>query len=293
MSSLVATTDSLSPATSGAAAERKELGEFLRSRRARIRPQAVGLPGGTRRRTPGLRREEVAQLAGVGVTWYTWLEQGRPINASVQVVDAIARALRLDRHERRHLHTLAGLGDAALPPMECAVVGETERAVLRQLMPFPTVVLNGRYDILAFNTAYGKLLVDLDQVPDEDRNTLVLGFTYDEWRQGVRNWDAAAPRMIASFRAAMAQHLDDPLWTGLVDRLRSESTLFDQLWRRHDVAPMSMRDKQVRSPDVGDLNLRSTSLGVVWAPGSRVVIYVPSDDVTRRRLEQLQELCEA
>ena len=133
---------------------REELGDFLRSRRERILPEQVGLPAGGRRRTPGLRREEVAQLAGVGVTWYTWLEQGRDINVSDQVLEAVARTLMFDNHERAHVMTLAGLGEFETA-RECQGLPPTMQLLLDQLDPYPATVLNARHDVLAFNRAYG------------------------------------------------------------------------------------------------------------------------------------------
>src|SRR5436190_20684268 len=133
---------------------RRELADFLRSRRERISPELVGLPAGGRRRTPGLRREEVAQLAGVGVTWYTWLEQGRPIRPSESVLGAIATALRLDPSERAHLLTLAGIA----PPDHLAVRQPppadpgTER-VLAALEPYPAIVVAARHSYIAWNTS--------------------------------------------------------------------------------------------------------------------------------------------
>ncbi|OLB73693.1 MAG: hypothetical protein AUI14_25570 [Actinobacteria bacterium 13_2_20CM_2_71_6] len=135
---------------------RTELAQFLRSRRARLRPDDVGLPPGLRRRTPGLRREEVAQLAGVGVTWYTWLEQGRPINASVQILDAIARTLRLDQAERAHLYRLAEV-PAVPDPAACEILPPEIQPILDSMDLTPAVIYNGRYDILAWNAPYGAL----------------------------------------------------------------------------------------------------------------------------------------
>jgi transcriptional regulator with XRE-family HTH domain len=280
-----------SPAPSsggGPETRRRELADFLRTRRARVAPEDVGLPRLGRRRTPGLRREEVAQLAGVGVTWYTWLEQGRDINASPQVVDAVARALRLDQNERRHLHLLAGHSTAP-PAAECAIFDEAERMVFDQLMPFPTVALTGRKDIIAYNANYQHCIIDLAHVPLEDRNTLVLAFTNDDWRRAIRNFDEVAPHAVASFRVAFAANVGDPLWESLVDRLRLESTLFDRLWKRHDIAPMQFRDKLIESPAVGTLRMRATVLGVSWAASARVSICTPADDLTHRRLERLAE----
>src|SRR5580704_17737171 len=138
-------------APSASSARRTELAAFLRSRRERISPEDVGLPPGTRRRTAGLRREELAQLAGVGVTWYTWLEQGRPINASVQVLDAIARTLRLDTTERAHLFRLADVPGASGPAdcVDCPLPPEVQQVV--DAIPLPAVILNERFDLLAWN----------------------------------------------------------------------------------------------------------------------------------------------
>src|SRR5580698_4786405 len=159
-----------------AANRRHELAGFLRSRRERILPQQVGLPPAARRRTPGLRREEVATLAGVGVTWYTWLEQGRDINASPQVLDAVARTLLLDPHEREHLFRLADTPDGN-GQGDCGSLPPTAQLLLDQLEPYPACVRNARYDILAFNTAYENLMGPLRNVPFDDRNSLWRVFT--------------------------------------------------------------------------------------------------------------------
>src|SRR5690242_1735945 len=136
---------------------RPELATFLRGRRARVTPADVGMPPGFRRRTPGLRREEVAQLSGVGVTWYTWLEQGRPINASAQVLDAVARTLRLDPPEREHLYRLAEVPFEPDPERMTQRVGPEVQGIIDALDPMPAVVYNSRYDVLATNPAYRDL----------------------------------------------------------------------------------------------------------------------------------------
>jgi len=150
---------------------RAELAAFLRSRRDRLAPEAVGLPPAPRRRTPGLRREEVAQLAGVGITWYTWLEQGRPINASAEVFDALARALLLDRHERAHLFALAGYADRGGDQVPDAVPPAV-RAVLDGLDPVPARVVNARWDVLGYNRAEAAVMGDYALRPPEERNIL-------------------------------------------------------------------------------------------------------------------------
>ena len=266
---------------------RTELADFLRTRRERLSPDDVGLPSGGRRRTPGLRREEVALLAGVGVTWYTWLEQGRDINASVQVLEAIARTLQMDSQERWHLFQLAGVTVVA-PASQCDVVGTTGQAVLDQLDPFPAVVLSPRYEILGYNRAYNRLGGDLDSIDPGERNHLWLFFTHPYWqRLCVSRRPEAAAHLVGNMRAAMAAHLDDPLWAQLVRRLREASEEFEALWLRHDVVNRALPAKDFTSP-VGDLHLQLLRLGVGDQPGgSRMMVYTPRDEVTRTRLEQL------
>src|SRR4051812_39715067 len=179
---------------------RHELAAFLRHRREHLTPEQVGLPRGRRRRTPGLRREEVAQLSAVGVTWYTWLDQARDIQVSPQVLDALARALMLDPSERSHLFSLAGALDPA-PNAACPNVTPALRAMLDQLGPIPACIQNSRYDILAYNSTYGRLLCDLDARAPEDRNCLWLAFTDPDWRASVVDVAEVNRVMAAKFRA--------------------------------------------------------------------------------------------
>jgi transcriptional regulator with XRE-family HTH domain len=267
---------------------RTELADFLRTRRERLNPDDVGLPSGGRRRTPGLRREEVALLAGVGVTWYTWLEQGRDINASVQVLDAIARTLRMDTQERWHLLQLAGVTVVAPAAGGCGVVGEAGEAILEQLDPFPTVVLSPRYDILAYNRAYNRMAGDLDALDPGERNHLWLFFTHPYWQDICLSHRAdAAAHLVGTMRAGLAEHLDDPLWTELVRRLRDASAEFEALWRRHDVVDRATPAKDFRSP-VGDLHLHLARFHAGQLPGgARMTVYTPRDEATRARLHQL------
>jgi transcriptional regulator with XRE-family HTH domain len=268
---------------------RHELAAFLRSRRERISPEQAGLPPASRRRTPGLRREEVATLAGVGVTWYTWLEQGRDIHASPQVLDAIARALLLDPHERAHLFTLADTQDGN-PAAECQSLPPTIQPLLDHLEPYPACVRNARYDLLAYNSTYGHLMGNLDALPFEERNSLWLCFTDPAWRVAVVDWEDATRRMVAEFRAAMAEHVAEPAWKCLVKRLRAASAEFTELWERHDVAAPQNRTKRFLHAEVGLLRLDFTNLWLGQRLGTRMVAYTPADEETRTRLHQLKEL---
>nr|WP_229898522.1 helix-turn-helix transcriptional regulator [Streptomyces finlayi] len=274
-------------------ARRAELAAFLRSRRERITPEQVGLVRGARRRTPGLRREEVAQLAAVGVTWYTWLEQARDIQVSPQVLDAIARALRMDRVERSHLFALAGTPDPA-PNGPCPTVTPAYQALLRQLDPIPACVQNSRYDILAYNRSYARLLCDLDALAREDRNSMLLAFTNDQWRASMDDLPRVTRAMAAKFRASMAGHLAEPAWKALLNRLRTESAEFCELWDRHEVVEHTSHTKFLRNSEVGLLHVEHVNLwlspGNGPTSGPRLVSYPPVDAQTRERLERLHAL---
>ncbi|MFI6402749.1 helix-turn-helix transcriptional regulator [Streptomyces sp. NPDC050548] len=267
---------------------RHELAAFLRHRREHIAPEQVGLPRGTRRRTPGLRREEVAQLAAVGVTWYTWLEQARDIQVSVQVLDALARTLLLDRSERSHLFQLADATDPQ-PATVCPVVTPALQAMLDQLDPIPACLQNARYDILAYNRTYGMLLCDLDAVPPEDRNCMILSYTHQEWRSSIVHLEKTQRLMAARFRGSMADHLADPTWKTLLKRLHT-SPEFCEVWDRHEVMGASPRRKEFRNAHVGRLTVDHTDLWLGPSRGPRMVTYAPADEESRQRLERLHAI---
>jgi transcriptional regulator with XRE-family HTH domain len=265
---------------------RRELAAFLRSRRERLRPEQVGLPPSRRRRTPGLRREEVAQLAGVGVTWYTWLEQARQINASPQVLDAIARTLRFDSHEHAHLFTLAGLATTTIAE-ECGSLTPEAQLLVDQLEPYPAIILNARWDLLAYNRVHGSFFPHLEEIPLEDRNCLWLAFTDTAWREVMVDWEDSVRLMVAEYRAAMAEHIDDPGWQAFVDRLHRASAEFTAFWERHDVVRMLSNTKRAMHPTVGLLRLNYTNLWLDHGPRARIVAFTPADDQTRARLDAL------
>ncbi|MFJ3903552.1 helix-turn-helix transcriptional regulator [Streptomyces sp. NPDC090025] len=268
---------------------RHELAAFLRSRRERISPEQVGLPRGMRRRTPGLRREEVAQLSAVGVTWYTWLEQARPIQVSPQVLDALASALLLDPTERAHLFSLAEQADPH-PDTPCPTVTPAMRALLDQLEPIPAAVQNGRYDFLAYNRTFGRLFRDLDALPREDRNSLWLAFTDDAFRSTVADLPEVLNSLAGKLRAAMAEHLAEPAWKALLHRLQEASPEFRRIWARHDVVDQSSRVKLIDNALVGLLRLEHNNLWLGPTSGPRLVTYVPVDEASRAGVERLQGL---
>ncbi|MEU7884006.1 helix-turn-helix transcriptional regulator [Microbispora bryophytorum] len=266
---------------------REELAAFLRSRRERIRPEDVGLPPGLRRRTPGLRREEVAQLAGVGVTWYTWLEQGRPINASVQVLDAVARTLRLDAAEREHLYRLADLPEIADPAGDGEGLDAEVYTILGRLDPLPACVYNGRYDLLAGNAAYGTIFASVVDRPRLERNVLWRVFTMPDCCCPLVNRDEELPQMVATLRATFGRHVGEPAWTSFVSRLSAASPEFARMWAMHEVARPGVRVKLFRHSAVGLIRLTSTSMALAAPPEARVVVYTPMDDESRQRIDWL------
>ena len=271
---------------------RRELAGFLRSRRERIAPEQVGLPPAPRRRTPGLRREEVATLAGLGVTWYTWLEQGRDINASPQVLDAVARTLLLDPHERDHLFRLADVPDGT-GRQECSTLPPTAQLLLDKLEPYPACIRNARYDILAYNAAFDRLMGPLDELPFEERNSLWRMFTSARCRAATLDWEEGTRRMVAEYRAAMAEHVAEPAWKCLVSRLTKGSPEFAEIWDRHEVASPENLTKRYLHPDVGLLKLNYTHLWLGQRLGTRMTTYTPADEQTMERLNDLQHRAEA
>lgn len=277
------------PASRGSEIRRHELAAFLRSRRERITPEQVGLPRGARRRTPGLRREEVAQLSAVGVTWYTWLEQARDIQVSVQVLDALARTLMLDASERAHLFQLAGATDPT-PATSCPSVTPALRQMLRRLEPVPALIQNSRYDIVAYNRTYALLLGDLDAIPPEDHNCMLLIYTNKEWQASVVHLEETQRLMAAKLRASLAGHLGEPAWKMLLKRLAAESPDFREHWERYEVVGSRTRTKEFLNAHVGRLKLEHTDLWLGPEHGPRMVTYTPADEETHERLERLYDI---
>jgi transcriptional regulator with XRE-family HTH domain len=270
----------------GTTTRRAELARFLRARRERVTPQEVGLPPGPRRRTPGLRREELALLAGVGVTWYTWLEQGRPINASVQVLDAVARVLRLDRAGREHLYQLAeatpvrtAAGPATVPPALTDILGS--------LNPSPAILINGRYDIIESNQAHQAVFRNWHSMPCIHRNLLWCGITEPSAREKFLNYDDEVGYLVARLRSNYAPHVGDPDWEEDIRRLTELSPEFAELWARHEVCEAEQRLRVFLDAEGGELRFTINELQISAVPGMHYIVYTPCDDQTRARLADL------
>jgi transcriptional regulator with XRE-family HTH domain len=272
---------------------RAELSDFLRTRRARLSPEDVGLPNGARRRTPGLRREEVALLANIGSTWYTRLEQGLPINVSADVLDAISRALRLTKDERRHLYVLAGQPIAQMPPRDDEIVGETVQRVLDALDPFPAIVRGRRFDVLAWNRATTRFFTDYSKAEGNERNLLWRLFVAG-YRCEMRDPEGAARKLVASFRAVAAKYTDDPSFSELIEELRANSPEFAKLWARHDVLDLVDGVKVYDHPLVGEVHLEHTNFLVPGHTDMRMTVYTAAaGSESERKLRELALLVAA
>ncbi|MDT0612463.1 helix-turn-helix transcriptional regulator [Streptomyces lancefieldiae] len=256
---------------------RSELREFLMSRRARVSPAEAGLPdGGARRRTPGLRREEVAVLAGVGASWYQWLEQGRDISVSPQVLDAVARVLRLSNAERRHLYTLAGLNPPA-PEVEPAKRDMCEglRRLIDTWMPYPAHIMDRYYNCVLYNDAAGMVL---GMRPGTTWNCIVDFFTDPLYRSRSRSWEQNARTVVAQFRAACAADPEDEGFQQVLADLKAASTEFAVLWEERDIEDAGQIRKELDHPLVGLLSLESTALKVPARPDLTIVLHTPLDE---------------
>ena len=271
------------------AERRRLLGEFIRSRRERTTPDMVGMPPGLRRRTPGLRREEVALLSGIGITWYTWLEQGRPINVSGQVLQSVARVLHFDASERAHVFALAELPDPQQPP-EAAQVGAGVQFMLDQLNPVPAVVVGPRWEILAGNRAHLGLIGDYHALPYDYRNVMWMCFCDPHWRTLVAHWEENARRMVAKLRTAMAEHVGDPGWATLLERLELNSPDFRQMWDRQEVAPIENCIKQFRHAQAGTFDVEVSHFWLSDQRAVRMSVYTPLNDATGDRLDLLMSV---
>ncbi|WUH18574.1 helix-turn-helix transcriptional regulator [Streptomyces sp. NBC_00448] len=263
---------------------REELREFLMTRRARVSPVEAGLPeGGPRRRTPGLRREEVAVLAGVGASWYQWLEQGRDITVSPQVLDAVSRVLRLNGPERRHLYVLAGLNPPLPEPASEIDVCAGLYRLLDGWMPYPAHIMDAYWNIVAFNEASGHAF----GFTAEDTNCLVSFFTNPSYRGMVEDADSVAPTVVAQYRAAASEFPDDEGFPRIVAEVSARSPEFAKLWARGDIEPSGQLEKRLAHPVVGTLHFESTQLRLPIRADLIVVMHSPLDADTKSKLAWL------
>ena len=262
---------------------REQLAGFLRHHRERTTPDSVGLPANGRRRTPGLRREEVAQLAGVGLSWYTWLEQGRDITPSASVLDALARVLDLEPAEHSHLFDLAGVAVPAAEDYPAEAPVEL-REIVEGLAPNPAYLIGPRTDVLVWNRAARRMLGEPSRAPDGAQNQLWWMFT-NPGRRGA-SWDGTARNTLARFRAEHARRYADPAFRGLIEALLAASPAFAELWPRHEVLDSQLGTKVIDHPELGRRAVHHLQSIPTSHPALRLTQFVPADAATRAALAQ-------
>ncbi|WP_369788810.1 helix-turn-helix transcriptional regulator [Rouxiella sp. WC2420] len=258
----------------------REFGQFLRSRREKLAPKDVGLPAGFRRRTPGLRREEVALLAGIGGTWYTWLEQGRDVRPSVEVLDAIAVALKLNPAEKRHLFTLAAIPVQEQRSEGAEQVPDSITRMLNGMENQPAYVLGRRWDILAWNSAAAEVFGDFSQLEGDQRNLIYMMFASQSHQKLFVDWDQLAPVSLAMFRADCAFYAGNKDFERLIGLLKAESEVFTSWWTQHDVTHQPSTIKRIQHPELGLLVFEYMSLSVDGCPGMRLIVCTPREKST-------------
>ncbi|MFB6364563.1 helix-turn-helix transcriptional regulator [Paenibacillus elgii] len=268
------------------------LSAFLKAQRAKVLPQTVGLPVGTRRRTPGLRREEVAQLAGVSPTWYTWLEQGRDIKVSKSVLDCVAAALQLTVDERKYLFSLAletGSGAHTLIE-ELPEISPSLRRILQELRFCPTIISDRRCHIAGWNEAASHVFLNFQHIPVEQRNMIRLLFTQKEFQRLAVNWEHFVRGFLAIFRAYYGQYVEDEWYERFLAQMKEVHPDFDRLWEQSEVSSAPEVLIEFRHAKAGKMLFHLTSLQVQGSSDLRCSIYTPApDSSTESKLKQLME----
>ena len=258
---------------------RQELAEFLQAMRQRSAPAAFGFPGGTRRRTQGLRREEVAQLAGISATWYTWIEQGREVNMSAETLDRLAHALRLSRSERGYLFDMADRRDPRGSETEEDAAPATLATALAHI-DIPAYIMGRTWDLLGWNAPAAELFSGwLGQPNDEQAptpNLLRYVFQHPQARSFVVNWEVRARRLVAEFRADCRSRLEEPVLQKLVTELSQGSADFDRFWKQHDVLERQGGLREFNHPERGLIGYQQVTLRPVDQEQLKLVLLTPA-----------------
>jgi transcriptional regulator with XRE-family HTH domain len=268
------------------------LSVFLKNQRAKLNPEALGFPAGTRRRTPGLRREEVAQLAGVSTTWYTWLEQGRDVKASASVLDCIATALQMNADERKYLHSLAfESGSEPVPPRQEPVqLSPSLRKIITELAYCPVIVSDRMCNIVGWNPAAAYVFLDFAQIPPEERNMIRLLFTRKEFRRLAVNWEQFSSSFLSMFRSYYGEYVGDGWYEDFLEEMMGEHPDFKAMWENSQVSYAPEVHLEFRHARAGRMVYELTSLKVYGPDDLRCNVYTPAPDTnTEAKLRQLME----
>ncbi|MDR0268407.1 helix-turn-helix transcriptional regulator [Paenibacillus sp.] len=253
------------------------LSVFLTTQRGKIQPESVGLPSGGRRRTPGLRREEVAQLAGVSSTWYTWLEQGRDINVSSSVLDCIASALRLTADERKYLFSLAmETPSGSLLQQEEPKISASLQKMVDELHYCPTIISDRHCQIVGWNRAAAYVFLEFDRIPEEQRNMIRLLFTRKEFRRLAVNWEHFVMGFLSIFRSYYGQYVEDAWYERFLQEMEQTDPEFLPLWKHSQVSSAPEVVIEFRHAKMGKMLFDLTSLQVQGSADLRCSVYTPA-----------------
>jgi transcriptional regulator with XRE-family HTH domain len=271
------------------APRRTELAHFLRARRERLSPAEGVFLGVGRRRTPGLRREEVAFMVGVSTSWYTWLEQGRDITVSTQVLERLAQVLQLTPQERAHLFILAREEvPVTITEEETRNVDAATQQVLDAVSPAPAYVVNARWQVVAWNRIACQVFIDFATLSEPERNLMRLLFTHPIVRERYEQWECVAERMLALFRVSTARSVGERWYIDLISELWSASREFQRWWPEHDLAESPREVKALNHPVVGRLLFSPNPLQIAHAPDCWMLVHTPVPGTgTLAKLEKL------
>lgn len=268
---------------------RQALADFLRTRRARLQPGEVDLPAGRRRRTPGLRREEVAELASIGVSWYTLLEQGQDVHPSRHVLESLAQALRLNHYEKQHLLILAGQALPARAALESEQVTPALERVVEALSPHPAFVIGRRWDVLSWNRAAALVFQFDEPCPPHTRNVLWRYITRES-RSIDRDWETRARNLVAQFRADYARYPGDAAFQEVIADLKQASAKFRLWWEQQDVRGLPEGPRAMQHPTLGALEFEHVSFQTSISSDLHVKVYSAAPATAERLSQALAEM---
>ena len=265
----------------------KELGQFLKMRRNKISPTQVGLPYGNRRRTLGLKREEVAQLANVSLTWYTWLEQSRFIKVSNQVLESIGHALLLNETEMQYIFSLSQMAMPESKSQKPQLISKPLQAVLNKLEPYPSFASDQYWNVIGWNDSAKMIFGDFDKMNARERNTIWRMFTNPNYKTLFTEWDKVSQWIVAQFRLSCGSYASDQWFKNFVEELMIESDDFKKWWLDHNVNFEEDFQKHLMIESVGELVFDFTSFDVSSNPQIKIAVHTPANSETSYKLKML------
>ncbi len=268
----------------------KELGDFLRQSREQVEPGRVGVRHGGIRRTPGLRREEVAQLVGISTAWYTRLEQGYDIRPSLEILERIARVLHLDYTSKTHLFTLARSMPRIVPPSLDDVTRQALQRIIENHEPYPAYLIGHDWDIMLWNQAACRLFGDFAQMQPRERNLIYAMFTSETLQQRMVDWATHARNLLKQFRADYTRLVSSSYVNQIIEMLNSRSNEFREWWQLREIGVGAVVRQEIHHPTAGHLTLEQSIYQVNGAPGFRLVLFIALDEQSRTSLHRLAGL---